>query len=113
MAAERQHRAAIYARVSTLDQTTENQLMELRRYVELRGWTAREYVDEGVSGSRDRRRALDRLVRDAKLRCFEVLVCWRLDRLGRSLKHLVTLLDELQALGVSWGGRCLRGRVLR
>src|SRR5215831_6639176 len=75
-------RAAIYARVSTFDQEPENQLAELRRYVEARGWTALEYVDRGVSGAKDRRPALDRL--------------------GRNLKHLITLLEELQALGVAF-----------
>jgi DNA invertase Pin-like site-specific DNA recombinase len=88
-------KAAIYARVSTLDQEPENQLAELRRYVEARGWTAVEYVDKGVSGAKDRRPALDRLVTDAKRRRFDVLVCWRLDRLGRNLKHLVILLEDL------------------
>ena len=95
-------RAAIYARVSTLDQEPENQLVDLRRYVAARGWTAVEFVDRGVSGSRDRRPALDAVLTDVKRRRFDVLVCWRLDRLGRSLKHLVTLLDELQALGVAF-----------
>ncbi len=95
-------RAAIYARVSTLDQEPENQLQELRRYIEARGWSAAEFVDRGISGSKDRRPALDALIKDAKRRRFDVLVCWRLDRLGRSLKHLVTLLDELQALGVAF-----------
>lgn len=95
-------RAAVYARVSTLEQTAENQLAELRRYVELRGWTAHEYVDEGVSGAKDRRPALDALLRDARRRRFDVLVCWRLDRLGRNLRHLILLLEELQALGVSF-----------
>ena len=95
-------KAAIYARVSTLDQEPENQLQELLRYVEARGWTAQEYTDHGVSGAKDRRPALDRLVKDAKRRQFDVLVCWRLDRLGRSLKHLITLLADLEALGVSF-----------
>ena len=95
-------RAAIYARVSTLDQEPENQLAELRRYVEARGWTGVEYVDKGVSGAKDRRPALDTLVTDARRRRFDVLVCWRLDRLGRNLRHLITLLDELQALGVAF-----------
>ena len=95
-------RAAIYARVSTLDQEPENQLGELRQYVGARSWTSVEYVDKGVSGSKDRRPALDALIKDAKRRRFDVLVCWRLDRLGRNLKHLVTLLDELQALGVAF-----------
>jgi DNA invertase Pin-like site-specific DNA recombinase len=95
-------RTAIYARVSTLDQEPENQLQELRRYVEARGWTAVEYVDKGVSGAKDRRPALDSLVRDAKRRRFDVLVCWRLDRLGRNLRHLILLLDELHAVGVAY-----------
>ena len=64
MSASALQRAAIYARVSTLDQEPENQLVELRRYVEARGWTAVEYVDKGVSGSKDRRPALDALVTD-------------------------------------------------
>ena len=89
-------RAAIYARVSTFDQEPENQLAELRRYVEARGWTATEYVDRGVSGSKDRRPALDELVTDARRRRFDALIYWRLDRLGRNLRHLITLLDELQ-----------------
>lgn len=95
-------RAALYARVSTLDQEPENQLAELRRYAAARGWQAAEYVDHGVSGSRDRRAALDALLRDARRRRFGVVVCWRLDRLGRNLRHLVTLLDDLQALGVAF-----------
>ena len=95
-------RAAIYARVSTLDQEPENQLEELRRYIAARGWTAVEYVDHGVSGAKDRRPALDRVRADARRRKFDVLVCWRLDRLGRNLKHLIALLDDLQALGVAF-----------
>ena len=95
-------RAAVYARVSTVDQEPENQLQEIRRYVQARGWTAVEYVDRGVSGAKDRRPALDELITDARRRRFDVLVCWRLDRLGRNLKHLITLLDELQALGVAF-----------
>ncbi len=95
-------RAAIYARVSILDQTPENQLHDLRRYIEARGWTATEYIDHGVSGAKERRPALDRLVKDAKRRRLDVVVCWRLDRLGRNLKHLILFLDELHALGVSF-----------
>jgi DNA invertase Pin-like site-specific DNA recombinase len=95
-------RAAIYARVSTFDQEPENQLVEIRRYVAARGWTAVEYVDRGVSGAKDRRPALDRLLIDARRRRFDVLVVWRLDRLGRNLRHLITLLEELQALGMAF-----------
>ena len=99
-------RAAIYARVSTADQTCDNQLLELRRYIEARGWSAQEFVDSGVSGTKDRRPALDALLCDAKRRRFDVLVCWRLDRLGRNLRHLVTLLEELQSLGVTFVSMC-------
>jgi DNA invertase Pin-like site-specific DNA recombinase len=95
-------RAAIYARVSTFDQEPENQLQELRRYVEARGWTGTEFVDRGVSGAKDKRPALDALIRYAKRRRFDVLVCWRLDRLGRNLRHLVTLIEELQAIRVGF-----------
>src|SRR5207249_5682371 len=95
-------KVAIYGRVSTVAQEPENQLQELRRYVEARGWTATEFVDRGVSGAKDRRPALDSLLADALRRRFDVLVCWRLDRLGRNLKHLITLLDDLQALGVAF-----------
>ena len=95
-------RAAIYARVSTLDQEPENQLAELRHYVQARGWTAKEYVDHGVSGAKEKRPALDALVKVAKRRKVDVLVCWRLDRLGRNLRHLILLLDELQAVGVDF-----------
>jgi DNA invertase Pin-like site-specific DNA recombinase len=94
--------AGIYARVSTFDQEPENQLQELRRYVQARGWQAVEYVDKGVSGAKDKRPALDRLVADARRRQFDALVVWRLDRLGRHLRHLVTLLEELQSLGVAF-----------
>jgi DNA invertase Pin-like site-specific DNA recombinase len=95
-------KAAIYARVSTFEQEPENQLSELRRYTAARGWTSTEYVDRGVSGAKDRRPALDALVRDAKRRRFDVLVCWRLDRLGRNLRHLILLLDDLHAVGVTF-----------
>jgi DNA invertase Pin-like site-specific DNA recombinase len=95
-------RCAIYARVSTTDQEPENQLQELRRYADARGWVTVEHIDKGVSGSTDRRPALDKMVADAKRRRFDVLVVWRLDRLGRNLKHLVMLLEDLQAVGVAF-----------
>jgi len=95
-------RAAVYARVSTAEQTADNQLIELRRYVEARGWASIEFVDRGVSGAKDRRPALDELLKDAKRRRFDVLVVWRLDRLGRNLKHLVTMLEDVQQLGIAF-----------
>ena len=96
-------KAAVYARVSTVDQEPENQLQELRRYVAARGWgEGIEYIDHGVSGTRESRPALDRMMSDARRRRIDVVVVWRLDRLGRSLKHLVTSLEELEQLGVAF-----------
>ena len=95
-------RAALYVCVSTADQEPANQLAELARYCEARDWHAVEYVDHGVSGSKDRRPALDRLLKDARRHKVDVVVCWRLDRLSRNLRHLVTLLDELSVLGVAF-----------
>jgi DNA invertase Pin-like site-specific DNA recombinase len=91
---------ALYARVSTNDQTCENQLRELRQYVQARGWSAVEYIDQGVSGAKDRRPALDQLTADVRRHKVQAVVCWRLDRLGRNLRHLVLLLDEWQVRGV-------------
>ena len=95
-------RIALYARVSSNDQTCENQLNELRRYVQARGWDATEYVDTGVSGAKDRRPALDQLMTDARQRRVDCVVVWRLDRFGRNLRHLVTAIEELNAAGVSF-----------
>jgi DNA invertase Pin-like site-specific DNA recombinase len=95
-------RAALYARVSSDHQTTDNQLRELREYAQRRGWSAVEYIDQGVSGAKDRRPGLDRLMADAKRRKVDVVVSWKLDRLGRNLKHLITLLDEFHALGMAF-----------
>ena len=95
-------RAALYSRCSTLEQHPENQIGSLREYAAARGWQTVEYVDRGVSGAKDRRPALDQLVTDARRRRIDTVVVWRLDRLGRSLRHLVTLLDELQAIGVGF-----------
>jgi DNA invertase Pin-like site-specific DNA recombinase len=95
-------RAAIYARVSTSNgsQTCENQLLELRRYCEARGWTVHaEYTDE-MSGVKDRRPGLDRLLPEARRARFHVVACWALDRIGRDLKHLLTVLEDLQSLNI-------------
>ncbi|OFV98867.1 MAG: hypothetical protein A3H28_14980 [Acidobacteria bacterium RIFCSPLOWO2_02_FULL_61_28] len=94
--------AALYARVSSNDQTCENQLIELRRYVQARGWDATEYVDTGVSGAKDRRPALDQLMADAQQRRVDCVVVWRLDRFGRNLRHLVTAVEQLNAAGVAF-----------
>jgi len=98
-------RVGLYARVSTADkgQDTEVQLRDLRAYAHARGWVITgEYVDEGQSGAKDRRPELDRLLKDARKRKIDLILCWRLDRLGRSLKHLILTLDELQSIGVGF-----------
>ena len=96
---------ALYARVSTADkgQDPEMQLRELREYCERRGWAvSTEYVDVGVSGAKDSRPQLNKLMADAKQRRFDAILVWKLDRFGRSLKHLVSALGEFEALGVAF-----------
>jgi DNA invertase Pin-like site-specific DNA recombinase len=79
------------------------QLRELREYAALRGWEITgEYTDHGISGSRDSRPALNRLMTDAHQRRFDAVLVWKVDRFGRSLRHLVNALDELGALGVAF-----------
>jgi DNA invertase Pin-like site-specific DNA recombinase len=95
-------RAALYARVSAAGQTCDNQLLELRRYALARGWEGQEFIDQGVSGAKESRPALDELLLAVRRRKVDVVVCWSLDRMGRSLRHLIGLLDELQALGVGF-----------
>ena len=97
-------RAAIYARVSTVNgQSPEMQLAELREYTSRRGWEIfGEYVDSGISGSKESRPELNRLMADAHTRCFDVVLCWKVDRFGRSLKHLVNALADLDSYGVAF-----------
>lgn len=94
---------AIYARISTTGQSTEMQLVELRDYAQRRGWViAGEYTDKGISGSKEKRPQLDRLKADGHKRLFDVVLVWKLDRLARSLTHLVTYLAELESLGIAF-----------
>ena len=95
---------ALYARVSTLNnQDPEMQLAELREYAGRRGWqVVEEFVDQGVSGCKESRPALNRLMSDACRRRFDAVLVWKIDRFGRSLKHLVNALAELAALGVAF-----------
>ena len=97
-------RVALYGRASTMNgQNPETQLIELQEYASRRGWqVVDEYVDAGVSGSKDSRPALNRLMAHAQQRRFDAILVWRLDRFGRSLKHLVTAIAELEALGVTF-----------
>ena len=98
-------RVALYARVSTSNghQDPEMQLRELREYADRRGWAIAEvYTDAGVSGAKDSRPALNRLMIDAKQRRFDAVLVWKLDRFGRSLRHLVNALAEIEALGIAF-----------
>ena len=95
---------ALYARVSTVNghQDPEMQLRELREYCERRGWQiVGEYVDH-MTGSKESRPALNRLMADAHSRKFDAVLVWKMDRFARSLKHLVNALADFEALGVAF-----------
>jgi DNA invertase Pin-like site-specific DNA recombinase len=97
-------RAALYARVSTPNgQDPQMQIRELCEYCKRRGWPiVMEYVDVGISGSKDRRPGLDRLIADAHKRKFEVIVVWKFDRFARSVSHLLRALEIFRALGIEF-----------
>ncbi|MGH9685538.1 MAG: recombinase family protein [Candidatus Acidiferrales bacterium] len=98
-------KAAIYARVSTANngQSPEMQLRELREYCERRSWRAvGEYVDVGISGAKERRPELDRLLADAHRRRFDAVIVWKFDRFARSVSHLLRALETFQALGIEF-----------
>ena len=96
---------AVYARVSTTGrgQDTNLQLRDLRTYVQSRGWEIfKEYVDNGISGRKDKRPSLDLLMNDARKKRFDAVLVWRFDRFARSTKHLVTALEEFKHLGIDF-----------
>jgi DNA invertase Pin-like site-specific DNA recombinase len=98
-------RTALYARVSTSDkgQDPEMQLRELREYCERRGWqVVGEYVDVGVSGTKDSRPELNRLMAEANRRKFDAVVVWRFDRFARSVSHLLRALETFRSLGIEF-----------
>jgi len=98
-------RVAIYARVSTSNngQDPTMQTRELREYAERRGWTvAGEYVDIGISGTKEKRPELDRLMQDAHRRRFDCVVVWKFDRFARSVSHLLRALETFKALGIEF-----------
>ncbi len=98
-------RAALYARISTLNhgQDPEVQLRELREFCQRRGFAiAHEYVDKGISGSREKRPALDKLLADCSKRRIDAVVVYRYDRFARSLRQLVNALEEFRSLGVEF-----------
>ena len=97
-------RVAIYARVSTDKQTTENQTRQLRRIAKAHGWeVVEEFIDKGISGAkgREQRPAFDRLLKGVSRRAFDLIAVWSVDRLGRNLGGLVGFLGELKAKGVN------------
>ena len=96
-------KVAIYTRVSTLDQTIDNQLIELRDHCSKMGWEiVKEYADEGLSGtlSRDKRPALNSLIKDAYRKRFDSVVCWDISRIGRSMKELILFLSDMKDRGI-------------
>jgi DNA invertase Pin-like site-specific DNA recombinase len=94
-------RVALYTRVSTDKQTCENQLKELRTIAERMQYIiVDEFIDEGISGATSSRPALDALMKSATQRRFDMVMCWSIDRLGRSLQNLIEILNELQSLKV-------------
>jgi DNA invertase Pin-like site-specific DNA recombinase len=98
-------RTAVYARVSTSNngQDPKMQTRELREYCDRRGWKfVGEYVDEGISGTKDNRPELNRLMADAHHRRFDAVVVWRFDRFARSVSHLLRALETFKALGVEF-----------
>ena len=95
-------RCVIYTRVSTNNQTIDNQLNVLREIAKLKGYEiVREYTDEGISGAkgREERKGFDELIKDATRKKFDIILCWSVDRLGRNLSHLVSFLNEIQSVG--------------
>lgn len=96
-------KVCLYCRVSTTHQTSENQLRELRAVAERMGYEiVSEFIDNGISGAKSRkdRPALDEMMKLATQRKFEMVMCWSIDRLGRSLQHLVEILNDLQAMKI-------------
>jgi DNA invertase Pin-like site-specific DNA recombinase len=96
-------RAALYCRVSTVDQHPETQLNELRQFAANRGFKiVGEYTDHGYSGARTRRPELDHMMDDAQRHKFDVVLVWACDRLARSTKHLLQTIDELNGMGIQF-----------
>ena len=99
----KQMRVAIYARVSTDEQSTEMQRRELVQYAEARRWTVHQlYVDQGFSGLLEKRPALDQLMKDSKKSRFDVVLVWKFDRFARSLKQLVSALELFRQFGIQF-----------
>ena len=95
-------RAAIYVRISTAEQNSDLQNHELPEYCQRRGWQVAEIYEDHISGGKDRRPALDRLMADARRRKFDVVVVWKFDRFARSTSHLLRALEEFSTLAIDF-----------
>jgi DNA invertase Pin-like site-specific DNA recombinase len=95
-------KVAIYVRVSKEDQHPENQILELEEYAENRGYNIYHVYVDRISGSKDSRPALNELMIDARNRKFDAVIVWKLDRLGRSLQHLIQVIQEWDNLGIQF-----------
>jgi DNA invertase Pin-like site-specific DNA recombinase len=98
----KQTRVAIYTRVSTQDQSNQGQEHELRQYAKRRGWAVTKVYADKISGLKSTRPALDQLLHDAKMGKFDCTLVWRIDRLGRSVTHLLGVLETLRGLHVEF-----------
>lgn len=101
MNTKKTQKVALYARCSTLDQKADLQLDALRQLAEQRGWkVVGEFVDLGISGSKDRRPQLDQMMKQVRAGKVTLVACWKMDRLARSLRHLLTMVDEFRSSNV-------------
>jgi DNA invertase Pin-like site-specific DNA recombinase len=103
MSEETVMKIAMYTRVSTREQSVDMQVEDLRRYCQQRGLKIyKEYCDQGISGTKDRRPGLNELMVDARKRKFDAVLVWRFDRFARSTKHLITALEEFRHLRIGF-----------
>lgn len=103
MESDPRRRVVIYARVSTKEQHPENQLIALRDYAKNRGWAVvKEFTDQGISGAKESRPALNSLMDFARKRKADIVLCWRFDRFARSSRHLLNTLEEFRTLGIDF-----------
>lgn len=95
-------RVGIYTRVSTAEQSTEGQKHELKEYARRRGWRIQKIYSDTISGTKSTRPALDEMLKDAKQRKFDCALVWRIDRMGRSVSHLLEVMELFRTLGIEF-----------
>ena len=94
-------KTAIYARVSTDQQTTDNQVLKLEQVAERNGWEIQAIYADTISGAKSKRPELDRLMKAVMRKEIDMVMVWSVDRLGRSLQHLTTLLSDIESKGIN------------